>query len=43
MPDLFTDTVNLLDDLFQGNAVGGHLLIGEGTTFGSSLKTHVSV
>lgn len=43
MPDLFMDTVNLLDDIFQGNAVGGHLLIGEGTTFGSSLKTYVSV
>lgn len=43
LPDLFMDTVNLRDDIFPGNAVGGHLLIGEGTTFRSSLKTHVSV
>lgn len=34
MPDLFMDTVNLPDNIFLGNAVGGQFLIGDGTIFG---------
>jgi hypothetical protein len=37
--DVSMHTVNLLDNNFQGNAMGGEFLIGDGASFGAFSTT----